>query len=495
MAMDANAAVFGWAAMGALSEGVAWLGYPYLAELTQRPEYRRPSEIMAKEMTRKWIKLVSPLGKGGSGADRTGRAEKIQLIAQDLRKFRVRDAFRNALQLDGFFGRAHIFLDFGDRRSPELATPLIRNKSKIGINKLRRLQVVEPMWTYPAQYNASNPLEPTFYSPESWWVNGIEVSASRLLTLVGREVPDMLKPTYSFGGLSLSQMAKPYVDNWLRARQSVSDLMHSFSVMVLKTNMASMLTAPMNADGTLAFSSGDNLWNRIELFNLTRDNRGTMVVDKEMEELTNVSASLASLDKLQAQAQEQMASVVGIPLVVLLGITPSGLNASSEGEIRVFYDWILAQQEDLVRDPLSSVIDVIQINRFGEIDPDITFEFVPLYQLSAKELAEMREIDARTDAIYVEMGAMDPDDIRDTLGSDDEGRYSAVDFSGPAPGPPEVDEADEFGLPVPFPGMPKPGEKPAQPAQPAQPATPAKPASPAAPAQPARQRMPEPQAA
>ncbi|MGF6605041.1 hypothetical protein P3T23_009802, partial [Paraburkholderia sp. GAS448] len=48
----------------------------------------------------------------------------------------------------------------------------------------------------------------------------------------------MLKPAYAFGCLSLSQIAKPYVDNWLRTRQSVSDLLHSFSTMVLKTNLA-----------------------------------------------------------------------------------------------------------------------------------------------------------------------------------------------------------------------------------------------------------------
>lgn len=436
MAMDDSmAAVFAWAASGAISQGVTWLGYPYLAELTQRPEYRRPAEILAKEMTRKWIKLKA--------AAETGKGDKIKAIAEDMRKFRVRDVFRNAIQTDGFFGRAQIYMDFGDDgRSPELATPLILTKAKIGKGRLRRLRNVEPMWSYPALYNSTNPLAGSFYTAETWWVQGVEVSSSRLLTLIGREVPDMLKPAYSFGGLSLSQMLQPYVDNWLRARQSVSDLMHSFSVMVLSTNMAATLADDGGAQA---------LERRIELFNMTRDNRGTMMIDKDLETLTNVSASLASLDKLQAQAQEHMAAVVGIPLVVLLGITPSGLNASSDGEIRVFYDWVNAQQEDLLRDPLDTVLKVLQLNRFGEVDPDIVFEFVPLYQLSAKELADMRKVDADTDAVYVELGVMDADDIRATLGADDEGRYTNVDFSGPAPEPPDQ------------------GEPPGQPGQPGQP--------------------------
>jgi hypothetical protein len=52
---------------------------------------------------------------------------------------------------------------------------------------------------------------------------GTEVHASRMPAFVGHPVPDMLKPAYSFGGLSLSQMAKPYVDIWLQTRESVGD--------------------------------------------------------------------------------------------------------------------------------------------------------------------------------------------------------------------------------------------------------------------------------
>ncbi|WP_163360700.1 anti-CBASS protein Acb1 family protein, partial [Klebsiella aerogenes] len=73
-------------------------------------------------------------------------------------------------------------------------------------------------------YNTTNPLAADWYKPALWYVQGRPVHATRLLTFVGREVPDLLKPAYSFGGLSMSQMAKPYVDNWLRTRASVADL-------------------------------------------------------------------------------------------------------------------------------------------------------------------------------------------------------------------------------------------------------------------------------
>ena len=115
------------------------------------------------------------------------------------------------------------------------------SKDKIGKGMLKRLRVIEPVWTYPSSYNATDPLKPDWYKPSSWFVQGKEVHSTRLLTFIGREVPDLLKPAYSFGGLSMSQMVKPYVDNWLRVRQSVSDLISTFSTSGIKTEHVELL--------------------------------------------------------------------------------------------------------------------------------------------------------------------------------------------------------------------------------------------------------------
>ncbi|WP_163505183.1 anti-CBASS protein Acb1 family protein, partial [Escherichia coli] len=73
------------------------------------------------------------------------------------------------------------------------------------------------------------PLAADYYKPQSWYVMGKEVHASRFLSFVSRPVPDVLKAAYNFGGLSLSQIAEPYVDNWIRTRDSVGDMVHSYS--------------------------------------------------------------------------------------------------------------------------------------------------------------------------------------------------------------------------------------------------------------------------
>ncbi|MGC9868528.1 anti-CBASS protein Acb1 family protein, partial [Escherichia coli] len=105
--------------------------------------------------------------------------------------------------------------------------------------------------------------------------------------------------------------------------------------------------------------------------------RGLLMLDKTNEEFFQFNTPLSGLDTLQAQAQEHMFFVSAIPSVKFAGLSPTGLNASSEGEIRVFYDTIAALATRLLKKPLKKVLDIIQLSEFGDIDPDITFEFEP----------------------------------------------------------------------------------------------------------------------
>lgn len=426
LAMDeACSSVYDYANLSFYDPNFGFMGYPALAALSQRPEYRKISSTFAKEMTRKWIKLVSTSDNDAE------KAEKIKRLEAELKRFKIRALFRKAAELDGYFGRGQIYIDMGadPTDSAVMQSRLLIDKRTVTIGSIKRFTAIEPMWTYPADYNSSEPLKPDYFKPASWFVMGRKVHGSRLITFVGHEVPDILKPAYNFGGLSMSQMARPYVENWLRTRDSVGDLVHSFSVSGIRTDMGS----------TLAGGDGGDLFARAQLFNMLRDNRGLMLLDKEREEFFQFNTPLSGIDKLQAQAQEQLSSVSSIPLVKLLGITPSGLNASSDGEVRVFYDEVHARQEAMFADNLVKVLDLIQLNTFGEIDPDIEFQFVPLWQLDDAELATVRKSDADTDVELLDRGVISSQEVRKRLANDPNSGYHGLD----------VDDPDDDPLPDP----------------------------------------------
>ena len=420
MAMDfdpsAGGAYSASALYGQLHEGIGFLGYAYLSQLAQRPEYRSIVEIKAKEMTRKGFRLTA------SGDDKTDLVERMEQVCKE---FDVIGLLRRVAELDGFFGVAHIYVDTGIP-SENVETPLILKPAKIKQNGDLQFRTIEPFWLYPGVYNTQSPLDRDFYRPQVWYCQGRSIHTSRLLTFVAREMPDMLKPAYAFGGLALTQMAKPYVDNWLRARQSVSDLLHSFSVPVLMTVMGNVLSGIAGAMASLL--------TRVQAFNQFRDNRGTFVLDKETEDFKTVTTPLSGVDKLQAQAQEQIASVVGIPLVVLLGVTPSGLNASSDGEVRTFYARIKAEQEQFFRPHLKTILTILQLWENGTVDDSLDFQFNDLWETSELDGSTVRKNVADTDAVYINAGVVDPEEVRARLAGDDESIYHGL--AGPAPEPP-----------------------------------------------------------
>lgn len=465
LALDDAANAPAWAYLNQNNCGLNFPGYGYLSELSQRTEYRAPVETIASEMTREWIELTVK-GKGenveeesddlvandalpdeddegvdadGDGDIDGGLEDKIEQLEKGLEEFRVRDHFRKLIELDGMFGRGQLFINIqSSNPDDENQLPLVVSPETIKKGSLLGFKVIEPIWTTPYNYNSTDPTRGDFYKPRAWFVIGKRVHSSRLLTFMSREVPDILKPAYNFGGLSLTQLMEPYVFQWLRTRNSVSDLVHNFSVMILKTDMGAVLA------GDPAASKG--FFDRIRLFISSRDNQGLSVLDKNREEMQEVHASLANLDKLQAQSQEHMAAPSHIPLVKLIGITPGGLNASSEGEIQVWYDHVRSLQIFMLTAHLKHILDILQLHLFGEIDESIGFEFRPLSSPTAKELSEMRKSDGETDKNYVDMGAVSPDEVREKVAADPNSGYN--NLSGNAPGPPEVglmDKEHELG--------------------------------------------------
>ena len=438
IAMDYNPGVYDFA--NNMAWGTSYFtpfpGYPYLAGLATRAEYRNFADTLSSEITREWIRF-----KGASDTDGNGEAEqdtiRIAQLEQAVKDYNLKDVFKLAAAQDCFFGRAQITINI---KGADRKLPLVLSPKTIKKGTLEGFTCVEAMWTTPSAYNANDPTAPDFYKPREWFLLGQQVHASRIMTIITRPLPDMLKPAYNFSGMSLSQLAEPYVHNWLRTRQSVSDLINNFSITALKTNMGQVLQG--QCDGSDVFA-------RADLFTLTRSNRGLMLLDKESEELDQVNTPLSGLHELQAQSLEQMCTVSRMPAVILTGVSPSGLNASSEGEIRVFYDWISSQQNAFWRHPLEVCIKVIMLDLWGEIDDTITFEFNPLWQVSAKEESEIRNNNATSAATYIDRGVLSAEEVRENLAADPNSGYSGIDVSD-VPEPPVDPMAglDPFGNPV-----------------------------------------------
>lgn len=449
IAMDACPNLYSYVTPADPSFFPSFLGYPQLALLSQSSDYRSVIETTATEMTRAWGSFVYENdGDENEYRDELTQAlhdkatAELQSIAQD-KLDKLEDAFfsskiqtlvREAIEKELTFGRSQIHVDFGDEKDD---VPLILSAKSIKKSgKLPKLAVIEPMWSTPSVYNANDPTAPDFFKPTQWFVMGKKVHADRLYTMIMREVADILKPAYNFGGVSMVQLMKPYVQRYQRSADSISEIIRSFSLTILSTDMSSIL-ADGDSDASLTLRAG--------MFNKHRDNSGIMLLDKEREGISQINTPLNGLSDLLKQSLEQMAGPSHTPLVKLLGVTPGGLNASSEGEIRVYYDYIMAQCEAHVRPLIDWISKIYQLALFGEIDESIQWRFNPLHQMNEKELAEIDKTRSETLANLVNGYLVSDQEARRVLASYEDSDFSFINI-GNSPDKPDVDMMNISGF-------------------------------------------------
>lgn len=135
-------------------------------------------------------------------------------------------------------------------------------------------------------------------------------------------------------------------------------------------------------------------------------------------------------------------SVHRIPLVKFTGIQPSGLNASSEGEIKTYDDTIMALQSRFADPNLRKIINFQQLSLFGQIDPEITHRWEPLRDLTLAEKGQKDKDDADRNQKYVDMGAIAPAEIRKIIVEDPDLPFTGLDPDDV----PDLLEEEEEGL-------------------------------------------------
>ncbi len=437
IAMDSCQSMYDYASVGIPSFYGSFLGYPVLAAMSQSSDYRSVAETTATEMTREWgrFKIDEPdtedsdmltdveleALKEQKAALNAERQEKINEINDAFEAYGVRGLIQRAIEVEMGQGRAQIYIDLGSENN---SLPFVMDKRGVKVGSLKGFRLIEPMWSTPSVYNAADPTAADFYKPTKWFVLGKEIHGDRLMTLIMRPVPDMLKPAYNFGGISMFQLMKPYVERYQRTADSISWVVQAFSLTILHTDMSGILTGG---------ESSANLWLRTGIFNQFRENSGMMLLDKADEDISQINTPLSGLHELLSKSQEQMAGPSHTPLVKLLGVTPGGIGNSTEGEIRVYYDYIMAQNEAHTRPIITNIADLIQLNLYGEIDPAIKWEFNPLYQLNEKEMAEVQEIRGRNAKQLVESSVISPQEAREALSKDEQSQYSGIDVDDVPP--------------------------------------------------------------
>ncbi len=386
-----------------------FLGYALLSSIAQDPLIRSGIEVIVDDMTRKFIDLTSQ-GEEDLSA-------KISELESDLQRFRVKSLFNRALSTTGYQGGCLVYIDMGELDDEEKRVPLYLDSSTFKQGSFKGFKIIEPINVYPGVYNSSDPTADDYFNPETWYILGKEYHKSRFLYFAQNEVPLLLKPLYNFFGISLSQQVLEYVQNFTENRRSAQRLLNKFSLTIWKTDMSAFL------------SGGDcnSLTQRVKYFNAQRNNDGTALIDKELEDMVQINTPLSGVTDIVSLSLDLAPVILGISKDKYFGDLPKGLNASSEGTNRIYYDKIQSLNEKICYDNVEKVLKILQLNRYGEIDDNISFQFAPLWEMDERERAEINKIHADTAAVYVDRGCLSQEEIRGSLANNPDSGFSNID--------------------------------------------------------------------
>lgn len=441
-----------------------FMGYGALQNLAQNGLIRACVSTVADDMTRAWIKLkrdgearlpesntagqapgdqvneaLEILRKLGLAASRSPGAddkdELLERLKAEIDRLGLRQALHKAVETTGYEGGALIFIDTG-AQPEELITPLHIGpaSAELASDRPLRFVVLDPVNVFPGLYNSDNPLRSDYLNPKTWWVLGREVHASRLLRIVSNEAPTLLKPAYNFLGVPQAQILWDYVLHFQECRLASQRLLTKFSLTVFKTQMFN--------GGAFGVQEAANMDRRIKYFVQNRNNDGVQVIDKESEDIVKLETPLSGVTDIARQALEFLAAINRTPAVKLLGISPSGFNATGESDLRNYYDHIRSSQEKVLRPALEKILKILQIRLVGECDPSLTFDFAELGEADEAAIAGVQKTLADTRAVYLDRNTVSREEVRRALAADPNSGFENIDVDE-MPAEPEPEEPFE----------------------------------------------------
>lgn len=337
------------------------------------------------------------------------------------------------------------------------------NPDGVTAGSYKGISQVDPYWITPEldMVSASDPASIHFYEPTFWRINGKRYHRSHLIVIRTCDPPDVLKPTYFYGGIPLPQRIYERVYAAERTANEAPQLALTKRANVIHVDMEAM------AANQVALEQ------RLQEAAYYRDNYGYKVIGLE-ETMEQFDTSLNDLDEAIMTQYQLVAAIAEVPATKLLGTTPKGFNATGEYEESSYHEFLESIQTHDIQPLLERhhllCIRSYVVPKFNIKPFETSVVFAELDAETAKEKAERQFIESQAAKNYSDTGAIDGTDIREKLIKDEDSGWNGLSALKPEGAEPVT--VVEPGAQKDAPNT-RPGETPQPPAAPPAPAAPA----------------------
>lgn len=325
----------------------------------------------------------------------------------------------DALVWANVFGGAALYLgivDEGRERDPV-------NWDKI--QEIRFVNVLDKRDLQPSRYYG-NPLDTKYQEPELYRINlpvlgpvapntpvssaGSEIHESRLIIFDGARTSQRRKQQNGGWSDSLLQKVHEVLVQFNVGWQGTAHLLQDASQGIFKLQGLIDMIAEGNEE---------LLHRRMETVDMSRSIARAIMVDAENEDFRREQYNFTGLPDVLEKFMLRMAAAADMPVTVLMGQSPSGLNATGESDMRLWYDSIRKYQSRQLTPKLRQLCKFFLAQRsYTGPDPKkLQVIFPPPWQETRKEQAETNKTIAETDKIYIDAGVILPEEVALTRGA------------------------------------------------------------------------------
>lgn len=343
----------------------------------------------------------------------------VQSVFEDLDG---ESCFSQALVWHRLYGGGAILIVAADG-ADDLSEPLHENQLK----SIEKLCVYEaPDIQTSSAFMYGDPADPKYGQPEFYNITGLyggvfTVHESRLLLFRGDPIPAEERRMRNYWGAKIYERL---YDDLTRYDASLA-----LGLMALSRLSQGILKLDGLA-GKLAYEGGEvEVQKRMQLIDMCRHMMNTIALDTT-DDYDQKNLSLGGVKDLLEEFQVALSAVTEIPVTVLFGRSPGGLNSTGKADFESFYNLVQRIQRSTLRPQLSRLIDLIGKCKDYRIrlPETYTLAFEPLWSPTEKEQAETKNTLAqaeknRADAriALTKAGALDVSELRDKL--EEEGEY------------------------------------------------------------------------
>lgn len=310
------------------------------------------------------------------------------------------------------FGGGAIFLGANDGAGrDDMGEPL--NES--GIATVESLTVLDRQYlTVKDWYN--DPSEPLYGEPKTYTMtastaaatgqNQLVVHHTRLVTFYGT------RPT-----IQRRQELEGWSDSVL---QRVNRVLRDFhtgwqATGHLFTDAAQSVFKVKGLIDQIAAGNTTTIQARMRLVDMNRSVARAIAIDADGESFERQPYNFGNVDKILDKFMLRLAAAARIPVTILMGQAPSGMDSTGESDIRWFYDSIAAERETVLLPKLERILTVIMLAKDGPtkgvLPENWSIRFPSLWEPTRKEESEIRKTVADADKVYYEMGALLAEEI------------------------------------------------------------------------------------